>query len=52
QFHTINMDNASNCDSTADHLQRLIPSFQGQASCSRCFPHMVNLIAKVLLSFS
>ncbi|KAG2113622.1 uncharacterized protein F5147DRAFT_571231, partial [Suillus discolor] len=50
QFYTINMDNASNCDTTADHLQRLIPNFRGQASRLRCFPHTVNLIAKVPLS--
>jgi hypothetical protein len=42
------MDNASNCDSAADHMQELIPSFRGRASRSRCFPHTVNLIAKVL----
>lgn len=51
KFHTITMDNASNCDSAADHMQKLIPSFQGKASRSRCFPHTVNLIAKALLSF-
>lgn len=45
------MDNASNCDTTADHLQRLIPNFRGQASRSRCFPHTVNLIVKAFISF-
>jgi hypothetical protein len=45
------MDNASNCDSAADHMQELIPSFRGRASHSRCFPHTINLIAKVLSIF-
>ncbi|KAG1719767.1 uncharacterized protein EDB91DRAFT_1231303 [Suillus paluster] len=41
------MDNASNCDATAEHLVTLIDGFRGKLSRSRCFPHTVNLIAKV-----
>ncbi|KAG1837088.1 hypothetical protein F4604DRAFT_1601857, partial [Suillus subluteus] len=47
----ITMDNASNCDSAAEHMQKLIPSFRGKASRTRCFPHTVNLIAKVYLIY-
>ena len=47
QFHTICMDNASNCDTTASELPKYIPSFRGDLSRSRCFPHTVNLVAKV-----
>lgn len=47
QFHVIAMDNASNCDVTADELANLIPGFHGRASRTRCVPHTVNLIAKV-----
>jgi len=47
QFHTIAMDNATNCDVLANELAALIPEFRGSASRTRCFPHTVNLIAKV-----
>jgi hypothetical protein len=43
------MDNASNCDAMARFLPTLIPTFQGMASCGRCFPHIINLLAKVSL---
>lgn len=49
KFHTICMDNASNCDSTATSLPAHIPTFRGALSRSRCFPHTVNLIAKARL---
>lgn len=51
KFHTICMDNASNCDSTATHLERHIPSFRGALSRTRCFPHTINLVAKAFISF-
>ncbi|KAG1771375.1 hypothetical protein EV702DRAFT_977367 [Suillus placidus] len=41
------MDNASNCDATAEHLVTLIDGFHGKLSRSHCFPHTVNLIVKV-----
>ncbi|KAL6299790.1 hypothetical protein BKA93DRAFT_741807 [Sparassis latifolia] len=43
------MDNASNCDATATELEPLVDSFRGAMSRTRCFPHTVNLIAKVSL---
>ena len=33
KFHTITIDNASNCDVLADELAVLIPTFQGKDSC-------------------
>ena len=47
KFHTITMDNASNCDVLADELAVLIPSCRGKDSHTQCFPHTVNLVAKV-----
>ncbi|KAI6040769.1 hypothetical protein EDC04DRAFT_2566588, partial [Pisolithus marmoratus] len=47
KLHTITMDNATNCDVLANELAILIPEFHGSASRTRCFPHTVNLIAKV-----
>lgn len=47
KLHTICMDNASNCDTLALRLGWLIPSFLGTLSRTRCFAHIVNLIAKV-----
>jgi hypothetical protein len=41
------MDNASNNDGLAKYLPFLIPSFRGMASRGRCFPHIINLLAKV-----
>jgi hypothetical protein len=41
------MDNASNNDTLAKLLPLLIPSFCGMASRGRCFPHIINLLAKV-----
>ena len=42
-------DNASNNDVMIDELQELIPEFAGSASHTRCFLHIVNLIAKLLI---
>lgn len=47
QLHTIAMDNATNCDVLANELAVLIPEFRGSASRTCCFPHTINLIAKV-----
>jgi hypothetical protein len=47
KLHTACMDNASNCNTTVDELEKLIPSFRGKLSRSRCFAHIINLIAKV-----
>ncbi|KIK75726.1 hypothetical protein PAXRUDRAFT_171923 [Paxillus rubicundulus Ve08.2h10] len=41
------MDNAGNCNTTAMELQNLLPTFCGAAGRTRCFLHIINLIAKV-----
>jgi hypothetical protein len=41
------MDNASNNDGLARLLPLLVPSFRGMAARGRCFPHIINLLAKV-----
>ncbi|KIK77886.1 hypothetical protein PAXRUDRAFT_165482 [Paxillus rubicundulus Ve08.2h10] len=46
------MDNAGNCNTTASELKKLIPTFGGSAARTRCFPHIINLIAKVHISIS
>ena len=33
-----------------EHLSRLIPGFCGTESCTQCFPHTVNLVAKVTIT--
>jgi len=44
------MDNASNNDGLARYLPILIPSFRGMAARGQCFPHIINLLAKVYLN--
>ncbi|KAL1673131.1 hypothetical protein EV122DRAFT_294382 [Schizophyllum commune] len=44
------MDNASNCDTTATELQKLLPSFEGRSWRLRCLLHILNLIAKVRIA--
>ncbi|KIK76314.1 hypothetical protein PAXRUDRAFT_104648, partial [Paxillus rubicundulus Ve08.2h10] len=45
------MDNAGNCNTTASELKKLILTFGGSAACTWCFPHIINLIAKIIISF-
>lgn len=47
QIHTLCMDNAGNCNTTASELPSLLPHFRGTMSRTRCFPHILNLVAKV-----
>ena len=42
-------DNASNNDTMVDKLSTLLRDFPGEANRTRCFLHIVNLIAKQLL---
>ena len=42
-------DNAKNNDAMIQELETLTPEFAGLASHTRCFLHIVNLIAKSLL---
>jgi hypothetical protein len=44
------MDNAGNNDVLARYLPTLIPSFRGMAARGRCFPHIINLLAKVCVT--
>jgi hypothetical protein len=41
------MDNAGNCNTTAKELEVLIPRFKGMLWRTQCFPHIINLVAKV-----
>ncbi|GBE86486.1 putative AC9 transposase [Sparassis crispa] len=45
----VTADNASSNNTMIDELSELLEEFQGQADRSRCFDHMVNLVAKSLL---
>ncbi|TFK41568.1 hypothetical protein BDQ12DRAFT_696742 [Crucibulum laeve] len=45
------MDNASNCDALAWLLPNYLPDFRGMQSQGHCFPHIINLIAKIFISF-
>jgi hypothetical protein len=42
-------DNASNNDVMIRELARLVPRFEGEVSHTRCFLHVINLIAKSLI---
>ncbi|KIK18569.1 hypothetical protein PISMIDRAFT_14278, partial [Pisolithus microcarpus 441] len=46
---SITCDNASNNDAMIDELARNVPTFGGKASHTRCFLHIVNLMAKSLI---
>ncbi|KAH8116611.1 hypothetical protein DFH11DRAFT_1506311 [Phellopilus nigrolimitatus] len=43
------MDNAGNCNTTATETAALVPSFRGMKSRLRCFAHILNLIAKIIV---
>jgi hypothetical protein len=46
---SITADNASNNDTMIDELSKLLRDFPGEANRTRCFLHIVNLVAKQLL---
>ena len=46
---SITCDNASNNDKMIEHLSTLIESFPGAANQTRCFAHILNLVAKSIL---
>ena len=50
-FQTLSMtcDNASNNDKMVEHLSSLIDNFPGAANQTRCFSHILNLVAKSVL---
>ncbi|KAG2010401.1 hypothetical protein CC2G_013230 [Coprinopsis cinerea AmutBmut pab1-1] len=43
-------DNGSNNDTLVEELSRLLPSFGGKSFRVRCFAHIINLVAKAVLS--
>ncbi|RDX45199.1 hypothetical protein OH76DRAFT_1302563, partial [Lentinus brumalis] len=45
----VTCDNAANNDTMVDHMGVLLPGFEGQFHRTRCFAHIVNLVAKSLL---
>jgi hypothetical protein len=49
QILGITGDNASNNDKMIKHLSNMLDDFPGPANQTRCFMHMVNLIAKSIL---
>lgn len=42
-------DNASNNDTMIEHLATLIDEFTGAANQTRCFTHILNLVARTVL---
>ncbi len=46
---SITCDNASNNDTMVAHMAHLLPSFASEMSRTRCFLHIVNLVAKTLM---
>jgi hypothetical protein len=49
QILSITCDNASNNDEMIRHLGVLIDKFKGRKSQTRCFAHILNLIAKSII---
>jgi hypothetical protein len=45
----VTCDNASNNDAMIRELAELVPGFEGEASHTRCFLHVINLVAKSLI---
>ncbi|KAK7034395.1 hypothetical protein R3P38DRAFT_3185246 [Favolaschia claudopus] len=50
-LHFLMMDNAGNCNTTATCLVRHIPTFRGMLARGRCFTHIIQLVAKAVISF-
>jgi hypothetical protein len=50
QIISITCDNASPNDTMVTELAKLLRDFPGEANRTRCFAHIVNLIAKSLVS--
>ncbi|KAF8546591.1 hypothetical protein OG21DRAFT_1373998, partial [Imleria badia] len=46
---SVTCDNASNNDAMIKALSKMVPTFRGAASHTRCFLHIVNLVAKSLI---
>ncbi|KAF8175978.1 hypothetical protein K438DRAFT_1770885 [Mycena galopus ATCC 62051] len=50
-FHTLCMENASNCDGTSDALPLYTSPYWAALSRTRSFPHTINLAAKAFIAF-
>ena len=46
----ITCDNATNNDVLTDQLKEKVPMFHGEASRVRCFAHVINLVAKSVIT--
>lgn len=46
---SVTCDNATNNDTMVDELGGLVSNFAGAANRTRCFAHIVNLIAKTII---
>jgi predicted CopG family antitoxin len=46
---SITCDNASNNDTMVDALKDRLEIFPGASNCTRCFDHIVNLVAKSVI---
>ena len=49
QILSVTCDNASNNGKMVEHLSSLIDNFPGAANQTRCFSHILNLVAKSVL---
>ncbi|KAF8870859.1 hypothetical protein BD779DRAFT_1399992, partial [Infundibulicybe gibba] len=47
---SVTCDNATPNDTMVDGLAELIDAFPGAANRTRCFTHILNLVAKAVLS--
>ena len=49
QILSITCDNASNNDTMIEHLATLLDNYPGAANRTRCFAHILNLVAKCIM---
>ena len=49
RFLGVTADNASNNDKMIEHLAVVIDTFPGAPNQTRCFAHILNLVAKTVL---
>ncbi|KAH7926228.1 hypothetical protein BV22DRAFT_990314, partial [Leucogyrophana mollusca] len=49
QILSVTADNASSNDTMTTELASLVPTFSGESTRTRCFLHIVNLVAKSII---
>ncbi|KAF8964442.1 hypothetical protein BDZ97DRAFT_1624243, partial [Flammula alnicola] len=49
QILSVTCDNASANNAMIDHLATLLAEFPGSANQTRCFTHILNLVAKCIM---